>query len=149
MISSTEATGQARRMAQLDKYPFTPEAESELVISIAESANNLDHCRAVIGDIMRRSTICPKPAEIRSIFRPLVEDFNTETRPCSLAICDGSGFIPEYFLVTQDKHYKHRERVGFEQYRELNGKVDWKRQETYEAVRRCQCHPVRTKESGQ
>jgi len=147
VIDRNEALSQIKRMKILRGYPKgdgAATAEGELVrVVLQHCAGGIQKLAQTINDWIDSKSSVATPAELKDLLlggsvgpKPL--------GPCPLKQCDGSGYIPVWSLITDNRDpvsgFKHRtvEDLSQAQYNELREHKLPDEQRVYQSVRRCE-----------
>ena len=149
MITDTEATNEVQRMAQLESYPRWDDAARAELITAAQSARSLDSLATVVEGIMRNSTQCPRPSELRQLLNPPAAWRPSAAKRC--AVCNGTGWEIIWMLHTFESgrsNYVRKEKLTEAQANALWPKLEPQKQMIYSGAKRCTC-PVQVADWAQ
>lgn len=146
-VNGDEALIQIRRMRQLTGYPKSDNAaEDELLRMALKYAKDLRHLGTEIGEWIEQHPTAAKPSDLRQILRgPEIGEYLLSSKPrvCPTGECDGSGWIQQYALITEERNpgglVKRKETLTEQQFMDLRSKVDGQSQRLYEGAKKCSC----------
>ena len=92
---AAEVRRQVARLSGLRNYPREKTGQGELIRFLA-LAENTEHMRRVIDEILESSPECPPPAKLRGI----VFDLRPKSKRVRCATCAGEGYRSVPMLVT-------------------------------------------------
>lgn len=132
-----------RKFSRCANYPRDPQSEAALVDGLQRAAVGMEHARTIVQRWSEVSPKCPTDFDLRETAHGLMGpvSWSQERTSCPLGVCDGSGFVTEYWLHTCEgrggSRFVKRERITPEVFKA--GKVG-DGQKMYEGSRQCDCH---------
>lgn len=152
MIEKDTAKQQIRRLSGLDKFPTTSDAITELVLAIQVAEMDSIAIR-FIDEWLHTETEAPKPSHMRIMLYDLNQAIKTKRKQCKL--CDGSGVVTVWYLVTYRGNSYYRESAveiencaGYEQARDFAQLIadtpGNKNQTVLSAAKPCACRMAAT-----